>query len=383
MLKYLLIVLIVVFGVLQLLAKKPNTGNMVLFGENTTRMQPPADNVVRVFMDKNGDYYPPQIFIDDRQLYKAGGTLAGWYRQYPDSFNRICKQFGVTGTDDAGAMMRELNQQICRYYANIINRQNNKQPVMLIHGFRKRAYTKPDLFTYLASTDNEILRETLSKMTPLRNNFYIEIYWDACYFSPGKALKDEGFIIFRDKALPNANKAGVSLRPLVEMLENPRLDIVSHSLGARVACNMLYNIPGTSTSYPTPQNKHIKACFIAPAVGSEIFKDFYNRTPNTPPRPDNYEVCIVYNHYDYILRKEGRILGITFTNRTATAFANTSLGCDYQGDIQRMQDMFSSQFGYTKKPLFVDVTKGKKMTNHLVKNYCTNSKFGAVNAFFE
>lgn len=384
MLKYLLIVLIVVFGTMQLLAKRPNTGCMVLFGENTTRMLSPADNVVRIFLDKNGDYYPPGIFINDEQLFDAGGTLQDWYKQYPDSFDRIRRQFNIPVSGDFTAAMQVLNRQICLYYANVINGHTRKQPVMLIHGFRKRAYTKPDLFTYLASTDNEILRETLSKMTPSRNNLYIEIYWDACYFSPGKALKDEGFIIFRDKALPNANNVGLSLRQLVTMLGSKRLDIVSHSLGARVVCNMLYNLTNNTSNYSTPSDKHIKACFIAPAIGSEVFGGFYNRGENVRvPSPDNYEVCIVYNRYDYILHKNGRVLGVSFANRTATAFANTSLGCDYNSDIQLLKDMFGSKFANTKPPLLIDVSMNKSMKNHLVKSYCKNPKFMMVQQFWE
>src|SRR5690606_35271968 len=140
------------------------TGTMVLFGEHTKRMKEADGNTVRVFLDKNGDYYPPGLFINDVELYTAGGTLHNWYKQYPGSFDSVCNALNVLPSVDFNLRLQWLNNAICQYYANIVAQAGNKQPVLLIHGFRKRAYTKPDMFTYLASTDNEILRETISKL---------------------------------------------------------------------------------------------------------------------------------------------------------------------------------------------------------------------------
>lgn len=373
--------LLIVCGVLQLMAKRPATGNMVLFGENTTRMSPPDSNTIRVFMDKNGDYYPPETFINDKALYKAGGTLRDWYVQYPDSFSVICNKFSVPASDVVSDRVAMLNNAICKHYAGIINGQRQKQLFMLVHGFRKRAYTKPDLFTLLATTDNDALKKTLSKMMPEKSNLYLEIYWDACYFRPSKALKAEGFIIFRDQAVPNANKVGQSLRQLVAMLDAGTLNIVSHSLGARVACNLLYNVTPDAAVYPTPATKKIRACFIAPAVGHDIFENFYQRS-GAVPGTDNYEVSIVYNRYDHILRKEGRFLGITFINHTALGFVNTSLGCDYKGDIKKLQELFSKNFSSTRTPLVIDVTHRRRVTNHLVPKYCKSPRFRELRVFW-
>ena len=376
--KYLIIVVLILGGIWQLTAGRQTMGNRVLFGENTTRMPVCDSNTVRVFMDKNGDYYPPGIFINDNTLYKSGGALRDWYRQNPGSFDTICTKFGIPAISNINDRVALLNKKICLRFADLLNQQSGKQLFMLVHGFRKRAYDKPDLFTYLATTDNEILKKTISNMTPGNNNIYIEIYWDACYFKPAKALKDEGFIIFRDQAVENANNVGLALRQFVTDLNTRDLNIVTHSLGARVACNILFNLTSAATLYPMiPTDKKVKTCFIAPAIGSGLFENFYQRSrAGLPvPNPDNYEICVAYNRYDYLLRKEGRILGITFSNRGATAFANTSLGCDYNNDIKKLQDMFAAQFRSTKPPLMVDVTAGKSMMNHLVKSYCNNPKF--------
>ena len=376
--EYLIFGLLMFCCVLRLSAKKQLTGNIVLFGENTKKMSACDSNTLRVYMDKNGDYYPPGIFINDDALYKSGGSMRDWYHQNPDFFNTVCQKFNVPERNNIDDRMTFLNKTICLYYANIINLQPNKHVFMLVHGFRKRAYYKPDLFTYLATTDNTILKETINNMTTEDNNIYLEIYWDACYFKPAKAMKDEGFVIFRDLAVANANKVGLALRQLIIDLNTQKINVVTHSLGARVACNLLFNVNSVDESYPMIQaDKKVKVCFIAPAIGSELFENFYHRSAKLEPATstDNYEICIVYNRFDYLLRKQGRILGITFTNRDATAFANTSLGCDYNNDINRLKYMFKTQFRNTKPPTIVDVTRGKSITNHLVKKYCKNPKF--------
>ena len=378
--KYIFVILVILGSVWQLTAKKQATGNRVLFGENNTRMDPADSNTMRIFIDRNGDYYPPGIWISDKALYKSGGSLRDWYRQNPDSFNAICGKFGMPASGDLASRVVQLNEVICKHYATITNQKSNKRVFMLIHGFRKRAYDKPDLFTYLATTDNEILKETIGSMTPGKNIFYLEIYWDACYFKPAKALKEEGFVIFRDQAVPNANHVGAALRQLVTDLDTHEINIVTHSLGARVACNLLFNVSAApASSLMIPQNKKIKICFIAPAVASEIFENFYQRSQtDTMGKPDNYEIEVVYNRYDYLLLKQGRILGIKFSDRGATAFANTSLGCDYNGDIKKLQGLFATKFTNTNPPTLIDVTAGKSMMNHLVKSYCHNPKFRNV-----
>ncbi len=353
--------------------------NAVLFGEQD-RLLPAADsNVIRIFVDQHGFFYPANHHIPDAELRKNDNSLSAWYINHPKLLDSLSLQHELEPIADKRAQAENLNNAIIRQIVKKINQQlNNYAEVdVLIHGFRKKAYGKTDKFSTYSWIDNQLIREGIKQRTKGKNIFFLEIYWDSKYISPAKAYKLNGFELFEQASIPAADKVGLSLRKLIPQLNCSQINIVAHSLGARLCGELLFNassIPGEE-GLPVPPQADIRIALMAPAIGANFFLHYYSRNrPSPAEAKDNYKLCIAYNRHDFVLLKNYA----SIIQLSPYAYGDTSLGCDYLGSLDSLKNKFVKEFIHSTMPLTIDFSLnqlGKPLYCHLIKCYTEHSGF--------
>jgi hypothetical protein len=312
----------------------------VRFGKHC-KIHAPAPNVVRIFMDKDGNYYP-DIYIRDRALIKNHNSLSEWYRNNINAFDILCKKYEIPqGTFEQ--KLDQLNDAIANNLVIEINTKSSGCDIVnvYVHGFSKKAYGCR-LIDRHSTGDNKKLEISMSGKTN-KKLFFVEVYWDSKFINVFfGAHKSKGYYIYRDYSISNALHVGLSLRKVISNIQTPQLNIITHSSGAIVACEILFNAdtvnPYLQTVIPTPIQQHIKTCMIAPSMSAAIFDTYFSRAGNViKPQNDNYLLSVVYNRNDFVLNKNLPFMFFKIMNHTAEDIIPTTLGCDYKNELQLLQ----------------------------------------------
>ncbi len=313
-----------------------------LYGERMDKWMV-QDRTVRVFLDKDGLYYP-EMYISDKELMKLNGSLREWYHHNPAKLSQLYRKYSVDSTGDMDYAIDRLNDAIVKTHTDAINvnMQHFSTVNVLIHGHRKKAYGSFPGITRSSRKDNQKLAGSLTLGT-YRHVLYVEVYWDGYFFGIGHNSKEMANA-FQNHATPNALNAGLSLRKLLTKIERREINIVTHNLGALVASEALFNasagiLPTAlagEAGTNTPSKNPIKLCMIAPAIGADLFKNYSNRTPDSIGTGDNYELSVVYNEYDLATRKIYKGILLSSGHSSPTENGNTSLGCNHDRDVAKM-----------------------------------------------
>ncbi len=317
----------------------------VCMGKHLRKMQPAPVNVARVFLDKEGHYYP-DCALPDWQLRQCNASLFDWYRSHPERLDEICAAYGVkvATLKDTDRVLNSLNGSIIDSLVRSINKRAADYDVVAvsIHGFRKKPYNNCDIFTRSSRIDSRRLEASINENTG-KKVFYIELYWDCQFVNLIHAmLFNSGYKMFHDYGVPNATVAGIALRNVVSRIEKQDVAIVTHSLGARVGCALLFNTGANvaeEIKSPTPAQTNVSVLMIAPAVGADLFSNYFHRSAGKTLPGDNYHPGIVYNHNDLVLQKHTKFWFIKIGNLTARDLGPTTLGCDYEGDIDKLRTL--------------------------------------------
>ena len=129
-----------------------------------------------------------------------------------------------------------------------------------------------------------------------------------------------------------------------EMCIRDRITIISHSLGAEVACNLLFN-DNENAGFATPK-QNIEVCLVAPAISKKKFKNYYNRNKeNHFVDSDNYRLTVIYNELDFVLSKTSKILGIRIS--FSRIYGNTRLGCNCGNEAYELEKYFKKHFPFS------------------------------------
>lgn len=355
----------------------------VLYGKYDSIRQTDGDDFMRIFLDKNGDFYP-ETNISDEELVLSNNNLLEWAQQNPVKFVQVSSiyelnfgQFTEQNFDELqdsviARILKKLNQKSSSY--NSIN--------LVIHGFRKPVRTrtvKTGLGSFYDSwsyEDNKFLRTEMNKIST--SNFFLEVYWDGsydCCLGTNFKKNKEIFELFEKYSFESAVKAGYSLRKIVSKIDHSEINIISHSAGATVATSLLFNtnqylVDSVSRALQTPRQKEINICLVAPAISKKPFEDYYSRNTNIDfTKEDNYSLSVIYNKRDFALRKKDNVLFLFGPG--VKKYGNTALGCDYHGEIARLEQMFVEQ--YQKSPIHNYKVKSKM--NHYFTFYITTNQF--------
>lgn len=359
----------------------------VFFGERSIRLKdnPGSDSyrtdVVRIFMDKKGMYYP-ELFIGDHEMENNCSSLESWYNSHPGKLDSLCMKYHVPDSLGTDHKIESLNVAIMQHYLDTINSKVKAYDFVnvLIHGFRKKAYGKIDKYSSYSQDEYVIWRKRMSSGE--QKCLFVEIYWDGKFITPSQGFKFKGLSLFENAGIPNAANVGLGLRPLIGDIHHDRINIITHSLGARVAGELLFNASGGTlqkeNTIATPAQPYIHVCLIAPAIGYEYFANYYSRcTSGNLSDTDNYNIVVVYNENDFVLQKNYGF-GI---NGPPTIYGNTSLGCNYNSDLQHLNALFTQHFPFSALPLCYNFSIGNNGVNmgcHKLTCYVNHKQFAEV-----
>jgi len=307
----------------------------VFFGERDLKSPE-----IAVYLDEYGVIYPDYL-IPDSALGKHAGSIALWYKENPKQFGEVCSIYGCELPEINEQNLVVLQDSVIAQLTRKINTKAKNTVTFLIHGYRKSFNSIQSGIS--APEEFDILKRELDTLG-LHNELYVEVYWDAtydCCFSADRKKNDSLFRLF-EHAQRNAPRVGLSLRKLMAGVTAVKMNIVAHSLGAKVAVSALFNIQ--PSEIPSPACPVVNICLIAPAIGGvELFQHYHARnTSRDLSAKDNYRLYILYNEKDFVLKKKDNKLGV-FGPGTMQ-YGNTSLGCNYRNAVETLEKYFSVHF---------------------------------------
>ncbi len=372
--KILYLVGILVIIVLLMLTPNEEKKN-VLYGERSHVFKP-SKNTQRLYLDKLGHFYPEQK-ISNAVLLENNASVKTFYKNNPEEFKAVAAGYKLNSTMFSDENFSALQDSIISRKVKNINAQihNISNLYILIHGFRKPIVTKHS--TTSSYIDNLIMKSTVTDQTETKN-YFVEVYWDGIYdyFEPTKTnQQEETFKLFENEARTNAVRAGYELRKFIPELNATKITIMTHSLGARVALSCLINtyddyVDELLQGRPTPAQDTVNICLIAPAIANRPFEEYYERsTPLDFEENDNYKLRILYNEEDFVLLKKWG-----FIDLGAEKYGDTSLGCNYDGAISKLKDMFGAKYPNSDIAFF----QASAGPTHLVEHYVHDESFSLL-----
>lgn len=335
----------------------------VLFGERDLKNEHLA-----IYLDKEGRLYP-NYSISNASLESCSASLNSWYAKHQMDFFAISKQYNCSFNDYNLENTNILNDSIVSFIKkNINNKKASFTSVsFLIHGYRKPfVKTNGD---HTSPSDYHTLEQAIDKNL---KTLYVEVYWDAmydCCFSTN-IKGNQTLYHLLEQAQKNAVPVGHTLRKILFNLSFDTINIMTHSLGASVATNALYNIYECLS--PTPSNKRVNICLIAPALsGEESFNKYYQRQTEIDfKNKDNYKLAILYNENDFVLRKK-----VGWFGPGPYKYVNTTLGCNHKGCAIDLKKYFFDNYANSNIQLFDGSNVGQC---HLMSCYCSSDNLNAM-----
>lgn len=316
-----------------LLSSKLNAQH-VYFGERNLEQ-----HAFSLCFDQEGNIYP-DFFIADTALQNCNHSLAIWYQKHPNQLTEICKLYKIDISVNK-FNINELNDSISSKNAQKINQKSYNSVTFLVHGYRK-SFEAPE-GTITSVIEFDLLEKNIDSLG-LKSQF-VKVYWDGtydCCFSIFEKKRNEYLFSQFEHAQIHAPNVGIALRKVVNQIENEHINFVGHSLGSKVVASTLFNLK--LNDIQTPHQKDIRVCLIAPAIGgTEIFENYRSRNTDLNfKEKDNYSWYILHNEKDFALRKKDSKMGLFGPG--CLQYGNTTLGCNYQNEIEKLQQLFTKQY---------------------------------------
>ena len=341
----------------------------VLYGERTEHFLE-SDNTSRIFLDKNGDFYP-DLFIDNTDLASNDNALSSYFKNNRLELAEAFKLYSSNNKVKRRASFSDLQESVLQHSIEKLNNllDSNVELFILVHGFRKPLMPQP--LATSSSEDYASVKSAILQNKPNSKIHFLEIYWDGTYIQVEKSV---GSIIklgklFKRKAIGNSSNVGLGLRKIINKIDHPNINIIGHSLGAQVINNALWNA-NVESDVQTPFQK-IDVCLIAPAIGRKPFRKYFNRKVDyNYSKSDNYKYSIIYNERDIVVAKSnfGKKRFVRFTR----LFGNTKLGCNCSREAIKVKRRFRNQHPNSKVDLYDATSVGN---NHLWRAYAQSNAF--------
>ena len=314
--------------------------NAVVFGDHAQHISTIENNVYRVFIDMNGDFYPENIISNDELLGAGQSQLSVWSEAFPEKFKVIASAYKLENTEFSERNYSILQDSIQASIVSSINGIEAAQQTWLIHGFRKKMISE-NSDNSPAPVEYAICRNRMNKAaTDSSTLSYVEVYWDGKYLLKGGAIRMLKIgRLYKKKAIPNAENCGYALRKIFTGLETQQINIITHSTGTYVASSLLFNRTKKDT-LATPTQKDIRIVLTASASpGKKLFRNYYKRnTTFDYMNKDNYSLFNFMNEKDEALLKSK--VAIKFPK----VFGNTTLGCNYHHESDKLKEYFRNHF---------------------------------------
>ncbi len=343
----------------------------VVFGERENSL-----NQTAVFFDREGKIYP-DYFIADSSLQNCDASLAKWYISHSADFEKIAKLYNCEFTFPDEKSISKLNDSIMSFKIRYINSltKNNLGLNVLVHGFRKSFKSQSNDRT---ATQDFLFWDELIETRGKYNVPSLKVYWDAsydCCFSTNSAKNDSLFEMF-EQTYKRADAVGLALRSLLNKLECQQLNIIGHSLAAKVIQSCIYNV--IPNSIPGLTQDRVNICLIAPATSGGVSWVNYLQRNVSIPYKDNVRLLILYNEKDFALRKKDNKFGLFGPG--ANKYGSTRLGCNKGHEAEKLSLYFAQHFPNSSLKL-VDCTKLGRI--HSSRFYFKSVFFDEVIAWIE
>lgn len=311
----------------------------VLFGDHANVLKTKEAGIFRIFMDKNGDFYPENTISNIDLKNKGKSQLRIWAEEYPNKFKEIASSYNLKNSNYSPSNFQILQDSIIENITKLINLDNSTFKTWIFHGYRKEIHK-----SVASNSDSLSIVDNAFGVTEINNylssnnlneNLSIEVYWDGNYIKKGNIFRYIRLaLIFKNKGIPNAENCGYSLRKVFAKINSKDMNIITHSTSTHIASSLLFNTKNKYV-YPTPNN-NIKVLLLASASpGKKLFKHYYKRNTSINfEEKDNYSVMNAYNELDVALKKAGfvKILG------------NTSLGKNHHGESFKLDRYFDKKY---------------------------------------
>ncbi len=351
------------------------TGPQVIYGERY-RYFSEANGVVRVFLDRHGNYYPNSV-IPDSALLNSSASLKDYFADHPDAFMKIAAQYELQISAYSISSFAALQEQIIDQLADRINSLDRERELfILIHGFRKPLVRQQ--WSSSSQEDYNSVRNSIMRRYPeYQRPQFVEVYWDGtfdCCIGRKAKVNKRIFQLFENVAQEQATRTGYALRQLVAGIEREELNIITHSLGAQVGVSLVSNtyderIDVSLQSLPTPPQPRVNLCLLAPAIAKEPFFDYKERTPELETSDqDNYHLSVLYNKKDFVLRKRVLIFG-----PGPRKYGTTALGCNCRGELDKLEEYFSAHFSSSWLSIYQASIGGTHRFRHYVDSEAFSS----------
>jgi hypothetical protein len=333
-------------------------------------------NTDAVFFDREGSIYP-DYFIADSSLLNASAKVHNWYIAHPIDFEKISTFYNCTEKTPSQVGIEELDAAILKKKVGQIDQmktQENKLTI-LIHGFRKSFVKSGDDNT--STTDFDFLEAQL-RLNGQQNIPVLKVYWDGlydCCFSLNAKKNDQLFALF-ETSYNIAENVGFGLRKLLNQLDFNQLNILGHSLAAKVIQASLYGTEKCSAT--CLQQSKVNVCLIAPATsGIESWRNYYERNFLVGEK-DNVRILVLYNEKDFaLLKKDNKI---ELLGPGAKKYGSTELGCNKHKSAEKLKTYFTENYPKSTFEL-VNCTKLGKV--HSQRFYINSVYFQDVIKFIE
>ena len=289
----------------------------------------PNDGAIRIYFDRWGDIYP-DLFIDHTTFYSNNSTLENVYKNDSAVLDKVLTEENLSGTGlDSKEKIALLEENLSLKYAKKINTlSNNKKLIFFIHGFNN---TAEEAYPNYQKIKSEILKRYTKDEIQI-----VEIYWDG--------LLDKGKTVNAIKIWNNSQVAaafvGLGLRRVLSKISAKKSYVITHSHGAAVITEALFNVRRFKLSYytdyddgkeivsmqqnhklyTTPKTEFVVG-MLAPAIpGTNVFDEYHQRTVeagNVVTTDFNYRFISGFNINDEKTTKW----------KLASKFGSTTLAC--------------------------------------------------------
>ncbi len=324
------------------------------------------DAVVRIYLDKRGEFYPDNIYIPYKAFFKfknrkstfklkeTTGNLKSYFTTSLTASNDLATAYHLPPNPvNTTQLFNQVQKLILTGTASKINyllsAGKSKILIIMIHGFNDPNPTG----------DYQRMRDYIKNYKLINDAVYLEVYWDGLNANQG----NPGISKIWAFAQLNSEYEANTIRSILNST-NPdtHFRIITHSLGASIGTGALFNTYSKSND-PTkhdyytqmilvhaPQQQDIRIGMIAPAIpGVETFTNFNIRdgTNNISIDKNNIShVVIGYKEADNALIK-GYFQKKQYLSKL---FGATTLGCNAitkgEREIDRVSDEMKA-LGYT------------------------------------
>lgn len=330
---------------------------------------------VRIYFDRWGYVYP-NFKIKDSLFRFRGSALDSVYRMEHSILLGAYKSEGLI-YDAAGSSkenIEKLQLHLDEKYAELIDSMAiGKKLVFLIHGYNNDGTSAAMAFSRL-----ELAMHKLRRADDMQ---FVEIYWDGLY--RGKNMLNSAKIW--NNAQYSASLAALGLRRVLNRLRSEQIYVVTHSQGAAVITEALFNAQRFSTKFYTADKdgKEIVSLrnsplydspsadftvgMIVPAIpGMNVFEEYYCRTVGGRQEivaDAQYRFINGFNKHDQITSKW----------KFSTLFGSTSLA-SREKEHEAVSVFFQADTNIYDRVNF-SISRGSRQTSHGVKDYVDNENF--------